>query len=251
MRHARQAGFSLIEVVITIGILMSLTIAVASMLRAGFEVREGLSERAKVMHRLSVVMEKVSDDLQHAFFVSAKDTAKNGIGRTTKSVFKIEKGIGAGGDKLSLTTKTHRAMRAGAFETDLTYVVYHVLESKDVPGRLDLYRGETPFIPGDLRDDPPMRLLARNISGLILQPWTGDSWSNEYWDTGRGDTRNLLPKLVRVTVSAWLHDRVEGEGADEQLERETETMQTAIYLSDSWEYKELKSQLSTIKWSNL
>ena len=51
-------GFSLIEVVITIGILMSLTLVVALMLRSGFDVKEGLSERAKMVHRLSVATSK-------------------------------------------------------------------------------------------------------------------------------------------------------------------------------------------------
>lgn len=247
----REQGFSLIEVVITIGILMSLTITVASMLKSGFDVKEGLSERTKMVHRMSVAMAKLSEDLAHAFYVSAKDAAKNGIGRTIKTQFKIEKSFGGSSDKLSLTTKTHRAIKAGAFESDLTYVVYEVREAKDAPGRYNLYRGETPYIPSELRDDPPMRILARHIKQLTLEPWTGEQWSKDFWDTGRGDTRNRLPKLVRVTIEAWLNDRVQGDGQSEEADQATDKMQTVVYLSDSWEYTELKDQVKTIKWSNL
>lgn len=249
MRHARNSGFSLLEVVITIGILMSLTIAVASMLRAGFEVKEGLSEKAKMVHALSVVIAKMSSDVEQTFFVSARDVAKNGIGRTMKTVFRTEKN--SAGDKLALTTKTHRPIVASAFEPDLTYVVYEVRDAKDAPGRKHLYRGEAPYIPSDLRDDPPMRLLARNIKSLTIEPWTGERWSKDYWDTGRGDTRNKLPKMVRITVEAWLHDRVEGDGQDETADLATDKIQTVVYLSDSWEYTELKEQDKTIRWSNL
>lgn len=246
-----QAGFTLIEVVITIGILMGLTVAVASMLRAGFEVKSGLAEKAKMIHRLSTAIGKLSDDIQHSFYVSAKDTAKNGIGRTIKTVFKIDKGVGTGGDKISLTTKTHRAIKAGAFESDLTYVVYAVQDSKESPGRLNLYRGEFPYIPSDLHDDPPLRLIARDIKSLIIQAWDGEKWSNDYWDTSRGDTRNRLPRMVKITIEAWLHARVEGDTQDESTDQATDKLQTVIYLSDSWEYPEIKEPVKTIRWSNL
>lgn len=245
----RQSGFSLIEVVITVGILMTLTIAVASMLKAGFDVKEGLSQKSKVVHRMSVAMAKMADDVQHAFFVSAKDVAKNGIGRTMKTVFKIDK-VSAG-DKLSLTTKTHRALVAGAAESELTYVIYELRDAKDAPGRKDLYRAETPFIPSDLKEEPPMRLLARNIKTLTVEPWTGERWSKDYWDTGRGDTRNRLPKMVRITLEAWTNDRKQDDGQDESIDQLTDKMQTVVYLEDSWEYTELKEQDKSIKWGAL
>ncbi len=114
MNHSKKdAGFSLLEIVITIGILMSLTIAVASMLRSGFDVKAGLSQKSKVSHRLSVAMQRVANDIQHSFFVSTKSSHKNGIGRQMKTIFKIDK-IGAKGDKLLLTTAAWRSLARGA-----------------------------------------------------------------------------------------------------------------------------------------
>jgi type II secretory pathway component PulJ len=248
---AAERGFSLIEVIITLGILMSLTIAVASMLRSGFEVRQGLSQRAKVVHRLSVAVNKVSTDVQEAFFVSPKDNPKNGLGRRTKGIFKIEKQ--GSGDRLSLTTKTHQANRAGANESDLTYVVYELRDSKDeaASGRKDLYRGESPYIPEDLKEEPPLRLLARGVKAFTVQTWNGERWmTNDYWDTGRGDSRNRLPRLVKITIEAYAEERVEGELVDERAEA-TEQIQTVVYVADSWEYGDIKDQVKTIKWDML
>jgi type II secretion system protein J len=251
MKGAReQSGFTLIEVVITVAILMSLTIAIASMLRSGFEVKTGLSEKAAMLHRLSVVMDKVARDVQFAFYVSLKDADKNGIDRKMKTIFKIDKG--SPGDKLTLTTKTHQPIRSGAPESEFTYVIYELKDSQDQPGRKDLYRAETPAIPLDLRDEPPMRLLAKNIKTLTFEFWRGDDWSrSDYWDTGRGDTRNLLPKLVRITVEAYLHDAKEGDVRDEATESATDKLSTVVYVEDSGPYAELKQQASSIKWSAL
>lgn len=250
MKNQSQAGFSLIEVVITIGILMSLTLAVASMLRAGFDVKAGLSQQSKVTHRLGVAMQKVVDDLQHIFFVSQKVQYKNPTSRKMKTIFKIDKN-GSKGDKLTLTTKTHQSIVAGRFESDQTLVTYELQDSKDVPGRTHLYRGEFPFIPADLREEPPLKLLARNIKNITFEPWTGERWSKDYWDTGRGDTRYLIPRMVRVTIEAWAEEREPDDGKDETYDQATETLSTVVYLYEAAEFAELKTPDKTIKWGNM
>lgn len=246
----KSAGFTLIEVVITVAILMSLTIAIASMLKSGFEVKAGLSEKAAMLHRLSVSMDKIAKDVQFTYYVSLKDADRNGIDRKMKTVFKIDKG--SPGDKLSLTTKTHQAIRSGAAESEFTYVVYDLKDSKDQPGRKDLYRAETPAIPLDLKDEPPMRLLAKNIKALTLEYWRGDDWAkSDYWDTGRGESRNALPKLVRITIEAYLHDAKEGDQRDEATDGATDKLTTVVYVEESGPYAELKQQAKSVKWSAL
>lgn len=243
-------GFTLIEVVITVAILMSLTIAIASMLKSGFEVKSGLSEKAAMLHRLSVAMDKIAKDVQFTFYVSLKDADKNGIDRKMKTVFKIEKG--SPGDKLTLTTKTHQAIRSGAAESEFTYVIYDLKDSQDQPGRKDLYRAETPAIPLDLKDEPPMRLLAKNIKAVTYEFWRGDEWvKNDYWDTGRGETRNILPKLVKITVEAYLHEAKEGDVRDESTDAATDKLSTVVYIEDSAPYPELKQGAKTVKWSTM
>lgn len=244
--RASTGGFTLLEVVITIGIMLGLTLAVASMLRSGIDVKTALSEKSKVLHRMTIIMDRLTMDIQHTFYVSAKDTLKNGIERSMKTLFKIDKQ--GTNDRLSLTTKTHKTIHAGRYESDLTYVVYELRDSQQTPGRKDLYRGETPYIPQDLTEEPPMRLMARDIKSLIFEFWTGDRWSKDFWDTGRGDTRNRLPHLVRFTLEAFSWERVEGDNPDTRNDQAVETMQTVIYLQDAWEYKELRDQDRSIKW---
>ncbi len=243
-------GFTLIEVVITVAILMSLTIAIASMLKSGFEVKAGLSEKAAMLHRLSVAMDKIARDVQFTFYVSLKDADKNGIDRKMKTIFKIDKG--SPGDRLTLTTKTHQAIRSGASESEFTYVIYDLRDSQDSPGRKDRYRAETPAIPLDLKDEPPMRLLAKNIKAVTYEYWRGDDWvKGDYWDTGRGETRNLLPKLVKITIEAYLHDAKEGDVRDESTDAATDKLSTVVYLEDSGPYQELKQGAKTVRWSTM
>ena len=248
---AGSDGFSLLEVVITIAILMSLTIAVAAMLRGGFDVKQGLSERARVVHRLANVMGKLANDVGQTFFVSVRDTVRNGLDRNMKTTFRLEKS-GLGGDKLTLTTTTHQPIKAGVHESEFTLVSYELRDSKDAPGRKDLYRSESPAIPLDLREQQPSSILARNIKTLNIQYWRGDGWSTDYWDTQRGDTRGRLPKLVKITVEAWVKDRRDGDGQDPaQADEVTDKLSTVVFLQSSLDFQELKEQDKSIKWGAL
>jgi len=246
---APQAGFSLLEVVITIGILMTLTIGVASMLKSGFEVREGLGERAKTLHRLSVVVGRLSDDLQHAFLVSQKDQIRGGIDRNMKTVFRLEKSLG---DKLSLTTMTHRPLQISANESEFTFVVYQLKDSKEAPGRKDLYRAETPVVPLDLKEEPPTKLLARGIKTFSLECWTGDRWSKDAWDSARSDTRNIMPKMVRLTIEAYLHERSGIQGSDATtLDDAVMAINTVVFLNNAIDFVEMKEPDKSIRWGAL
>ncbi len=246
-----QAGFSLIEVVITVAILMTLTIAVAVMMRNGFDVRQGLSDRARVLHRLTVSMEKIGNDLQHTIFVSTKDGDRNGIDRTVKTVFKVEKS-GVNGDKLWFTTMTHQPLLANAYESDLTMVVYTLKDSKTAAGRQDLYRAETPVIPLDVKEEPTMRLLASGVKSFTVECWNGDRWSKDAWDTGRSETRGLIPRLVKITIEAYVQDRFDGDGQDQaSADLQTEKINSVIYLTRSEEFAEIKDRDKNIKWGTL
>ena len=227
---------------------MSLTVAVASMLRGGFDVKAGLSSRAKVVHRLTTSLSRLSDDIEQTFFVSMASVPKNGISRRTRGIFKVEKAGGT--DKLSLTTKTHRPIVAGKYESDLTFVVYELRDSKTSPGRKSLYRGETNYIPEDFKEPPPMRLLAEDVKTFTIEYWTGERWSKDAWDSTRGDWINKIPKLVRITLEANAKDYEEGDPIPED-QQPTEQMMTVVLIADSWEYKELKDQDKSIKWGNL
>src|SRR5690606_28199351 len=110
----RQAGFSLLEVVIAMGILMTLIMAVATMLRSSFDMKDGLSQKARTLHRMQIVISKLANDIHHAWIIDPKDQARNAIGRTTKGIFAIEKS--SGGDKIMLTTRTHAPLVASGHE---------------------------------------------------------------------------------------------------------------------------------------
>ncbi|MBI2601530.1 MAG: prepilin-type N-terminal cleavage/methylation domain-containing protein [Deltaproteobacteria bacterium] len=235
----QQRGFTLLEVIITLTILVSMVYAITQMIRASFDVRYALGQEAMVTHRFNTIMEAFSRDIGHAFIVPSKDTVR--AGGKARTVFKITKSMDS--DSLALTYSAHQAIRAHAKEADLAYVVYQVRASKKDPSRKNLYRGETMRMPEDFRDDPPMAVLAEDIASLQFEAWNGDSWMRDKWDSTSSDTKDRLPQMVRVIVQAWTQnasDRTEDSKPDVQYT-------SVIYLPTALDFDELKQHTSSYK----
>ncbi len=244
MRMAKS-GFTLLEVIITLGILAFLTVAVTTMMRASFDVRASLAENDQVTHRLSIAMQKISDDLQDAYIISSKDLARLVLDRRTQTIFKIDKAGDV--DKLYLTTMTHRARLSSSAESDQTYVAYEMVDDKKNANFKHLYRGEAPFIPSEFKENPPMRILAKYIKSFRIKPWRGDDWSNDRWDSTKGDTKDKLPRMAVVEIEAYARDPSE-EAGDTFKEDDTVSMKTVIFLTRSIEYAEIKQRSNSIRW---
>jgi type II secretory pathway component PulJ len=242
-----EAGFSLLEVMITITILMGLVMGVSNLLRTSIDMRQGLSENARVNHRLSSAMQRISWDIEHAFVVGINDTNRGGSERRYKTIFRIEKQSES--DKLSMTVVGNQPNRPNANESDSAYVVYELREAKDVPGRKHLYRGVAPMIQESFSQDPQMRIFVRNIKTFKISGWRGDDWATDRWDTTRSDTRDKLPKMVRIEIEAWADDPqsasdVSGESSTVQ----TVAVKTVVMIQQARLSKDVRQPLSTARW---
>lgn len=225
---------------ITLSILVTMVYAVSQLIRSSFDVRESLSQQNKVTHRFNIAMEAISRDLSVAYIVSTKDTARSGVTRDKRTIFKLTK-VGDS-DSLAMTYTGHRAIRSNSKESDISYVAYEVRNAPKEPGRKHLYRGETARLPADFKDLPPMSLLAEDIAAIKFEFWNGESFSKDKWDSTNGDTRDRMPQMVKITILAW------EESPEERLGRDVKpTVQysTIVFLPYALDFKEDKNGPST------
>lgn len=243
-----STGFSLLEVMVTISILIGLVVAVAAMLRSSVDVKVALARDARITNRLSTAITRVSWDIEHAFLVGLNDTPRGGSERTFKTIFKIDKNSDR--DKLYLTISGNVEGDPGVPLGDTAYVVYELRDSKKSPGRRDLYRGITAANRDDLKEDPPMRMFAKNIKTFKITPWKGDDWSNDRWDSSRGDWRDKLPAMVKIEIETWNEDEeLPDENRDEQAsDSNVIAVNTIVAIQQARGMKELKQPSNTVRW---
>jgi len=231
----RESAFTLLEILITLSILVFIVMSVSQVIRNGFDAKDALSQKAKITHRYDVVMNALDRDLSGAFIVSSKDTTRDANHKRT--LFKINKTSES--DSIAFTYIGHSAIRENAKESDVSYVMYEVRESKTEPGRKHLYRGEAPRVPKDFKDPIPMELLAEDIAAVRFDAWQGDGYSKDKWDSTNSDTRDLMPHLVRVTVLAWEQPHEDRLGKDVKPNIQYTTV---MYLPLALDFNELKSR---------
>ncbi len=119
---------------------------------------------------------------------------------------------------------------------------YEVRESKKEPGRKNLYRGESARVPKDFKESGPMALLAQDIAEIHFEPWNGDGWSKDKWDSTNGDTRDALPQMVRISVLAWEETPEERLGKDI---KPTVQYNTVVYLPYALDINEMKQRTTS------
>jgi prepilin-type N-terminal cleavage/methylation domain-containing protein len=248
VRQRADSGFSLIEVMVTMAILVGLVVGVASMLRSTVDLKMSIARDSRITHRLTVAMTKVAWDVEHAFLIGLNDSSRGGSERTFKTIFKIDKS--GENDKLTLTTTGNINGVPGSPEGDTAFVVYEVKDAQDSPGRKHLYRGITTATRDDIKEDPPMTLFVRNIKSFKLFSWRGDDWSNDRWDSGRGEWRDRLPPMVRIEIETWNEDdEIPRENTAElAAENNTVGIKTIVYIQQSRGMKELKQASYAVKW---
>lgn len=236
-----EAGMTLLEIIFAVTLMMIMTFATASVLRNGLDMRFDLSQKAKVTHKVNVVMQRVSRDLQHAFIVPSNQAFSRRA--EIKSLFRVKPWDNS--SELRLTSMAHEAIMSTVHEGDQSFIVYKI-ERDSATNRPVLYRGESPVVPQNFDEEIPMVRLASGIKGLKILVWNGDSWKEE-WDTSRSDWRDMLPKMVRVEVEAYMN---EPASEDEPLadNEPTTITRTLVYIPRSAANKEPKDPPKTLKF---
>ena len=244
----KNEAFSLLEVMIAISILLSLVVGVASMLRSTVDLKMSLARDSRITHRLTVAMTRVAWDVEHAFIVGLNDTARGGSERRFKTIFKIDKT--GDNDKVYMTITGNINGVPGSPEGDTAYVVYEVRDAQDSPGRKHLYRGISTATGDDLKEDPAMKIFVRNIKTFKLLPWRGDDWSNDRWDSSRGEWRDKMPSMVRIEIETWNEDdEIPRENPlDPSGDSNVVAVKTIVAIQQARGMKELKQPSNTVKW---
>jgi len=233
-----------LEIIFSIMILLVLTTTSAMMIRNGIDMRIALSEQGRVTHRLEIAMNKVSQDLQHAFLLDRRRGETYFTTRATKPLF--ETSLSGGSSKLRLTTMTNRPLREHAKESDQTFVTYE-LEKDDATGLTHLVRGQGSILPQNFNEEIPQQILAKYIKSFKVLPWSGDNWRDD-WNSDRADFRDLLPHMVQIEIEAWdINPMVEELIENEEL-LPTVTIRTVVYIASSWGMRETKQGTSSIKY---
>jgi type II secretion system protein J len=182
-------GFTLIEVVVAIGILAVIMTIVYGAFARSMEVTRETAEVTDRVRQIQIVTERLVDELSAAYwfdekrgrFIGTKDTASPEDARL---------------DRLAWTTFAHRRYVGDQPESDVAEVTYRVEPAPEASaGRL--VRDERINLLADAAWAIHTDDLADGVSQFRLRYLSRGEWVDE-WDAVQ---RNNLPDAVEVTVA--------------------------------------------------
>lgn len=198
--HSRrtQKGFTLLEVILAVGLLAMVSVSLFVTMSRSFKVKENMTVLSERYHEGRQVMRRVTREIRMAFVRAQPPEELQEEGPAMVTRFLGEE------DEIYFANTAHIRLRAEGRESDQAEVAYFLKRpSYDTP-----YRGHTLFRRESRRvDDRPDRggsiwPVVDGVKSFKLEYWDdakeigGDAWQRS-WDS---DDNQLLPARVRITL---------------------------------------------------
>lgn len=263
--NSRQAGFTLIEIVISVGIIASLALYAINAMSNQIETRNRLQQSNEAIHSAHAAMMRLTEDLRHAYFAYGNDeqSARSNSDLIGRPLFIVNQT-----PRLLFMTQAHQSLIANRPESNIAYVQYLVCPDSGAPARACPAQGDStsqlkqlvrivdPQIRKVTEDavlDGVSQVLVNDLKEFKLSAWNGQDFLSD-WNTERSDFGRRLPKMVKVELTVFtpedpLRKQLRDEGTTSGLpERPSLKLSTIVYLMYTAGQPDLKDPKTDIGW---
>jgi len=164
----RHAGFTLIEMIVGVGLLGMMGVLTYSIITSMFAISNDMDDLVDTNHMARVAMERISTDLSQAFL-----SLNQGIEETRKTQFLGER------EKVTFCYVGNIPVKKGGLETDQGVVEFRLGTASDDREGRTLVRRFNPLITDDIESGGTEQVLATGVTKLQFEYWDE---SNEEWD---------------------------------------------------------------------
>jgi general secretion pathway protein J len=196
-RHAaRRAGFSLVEVLVSVVILAFIGMLMYESIRNAGEAKEEIEISLDRVQAVRVALTKMVRDLSMAFLSKHKDPQ---MGDKPRTLFKGAR------TKVAFTSLAHTRLVKHSKESDQCEISYWLKGGPQVRGEA-IWRRESRRIDAEPLKGGPSLVLLDDVVRLELSYWDGKDCTDDCWKD-RWDTTQLdgmperLPQRVRIRLT--------------------------------------------------
>lgn len=190
----RRAGFTLLEVIIAIGILALIATMTFETISGALRARDMLEANDALNQSARAALGKLRRDLSLAYL-----TPQTQAVNTFRTVF-VAKDDSP--DRLWFASLSHQRLYRDAHECDETEITIWTEDDPTTDGALVLLRREAPRIDQDPEQGGTILPLAYKVKSFEVrfQDPTNNEW-RDTWDSTGGETPNRLPRTARITLT--------------------------------------------------
>jgi type II secretion system protein J len=247
-KRQQTSGFTLIEVLLGIGILATISMFAIQALSIQIEHRNKLEQRNAAYHAIHVAMSKLYDDFRNLY--ATPDSGRPGVLKQAL-VWK------PGGKTMYFTTHNYRSFMLNSPQSNLAQVRYSIKEDPKDPNKKQLWRVVDTDLQNSIEyeDTGTPQLLIDDLAKMEVLFWDGQDFSNlGEWDTTANTYANKLPKMAKIHLEAYMPvSETEKQLKDldpqrAETERQKMTLETIVFLLRSGDQGQLKEPGGEYKW---
>jgi general secretion pathway protein J len=194
-----RRGFTLLEIVVALGLLALIGVITASTMANALTTRDMLEQEDQANQSARIALDRLRHDLRLAY-LTKNTTAVN----TYRTEF-----VGNNGDPDTLwfTSLSHHRMYRESRECDQTELTYWTESDPTMDGAFALVRREAPRIDNEPEKDGLIAPLAYHLKSLDFRYLNSktNEWADQ-WDTNGADTPNKLPRAVQIILVLFTPD---------------------------------------------
>lgn len=224
-----STGFTLIEMLISIGLLAFISISIANMFSSSIDIRNRLSERSNISRKLHIAMNRIIADLQHSvLFRDSKPITK--VRRSVSQFIGKESGSFY---RLDFVTNNKTKFIAKNNESDLAEISYFVKRDAALGKTKVLYRRESAIVNKTPDKGGVVHRLLDNVATFKIRfnKYGDKDIDKRDWSTVQSnDERPKLPSAISITLGVYHYDP---ETFENTHENPITTFTTAVFLENA------------------
>jgi general secretion pathway protein J len=207
----RSRGFTLLEVMVSVGILGMIMVLVWSSTSQSLRSKDRTEARDLLFHSGQVALRKLADEIAVAFLTKDSTTPTAGVAAPSPTAaaaaaqsnyksFFIGEDRGER-DALRFTSLSHMRLVRDSKESDQVRIAYDVVPHPEETDYFNLVRREQPWLDNTTEVEGRAFTLAEKIKGFEIEYYDErkNDWGKE-WDTTKVDWKDRLPMAVRITI---------------------------------------------------
>jgi prepilin-type N-terminal cleavage/methylation domain-containing protein len=212
-------GFTLIELIVAMGMVAILSVSLYASLRIAFRAKESAEKTGEVSRTAELAMGFIRDDLQNAMQPAGPGTTTTVSSGTTignvstappfAGSFVGTDGVdgrGRDADDLVFYSTANAPLHASG-NSDIKMIELAVVQPQGSNDYV-LVRRVTPNLLALVPPNPDEEVVCRGVGGFNLRYFNGSAWLTS-WNSTDSDLDNTLPVAVEVTLQL---DRADANG---------------------------------------
>ena len=197
-----QSAFTLIEMILAIGIAAMVLIAVNAVLFTALRLRNAASDAVDAATPVDQTVATIRRDLQCAVTPKVSGSSSGSLTGTLSGDFKVGNVTSTGiGEVVAAEMYTATgALSANAPWGDIQRVTYELKTAAGGASSMDLYRSVSRNLLTETTPDVEDQLMMRGVQSVKFSCYDGSQW-NDTWDTTDPTSVSTnLPLAVRVDI---------------------------------------------------